>query len=187
MAAIKASVKAAFTLSCTIKREEAVHFWPVPPKAPFTAQATAKSKSQSSIITSGFFEPISICNLVRFGAAAAAMSLPTSNEPVKLIALMPGWEAMALPISAPEPITRLNRPAGKSCLAIISVNATALAGTRLAGFQITALPKANAGAIFHTAVAVGKFQGEMIATTPTASRRTSISILGRTESAFSPN
>ena len=51
---------------------------------------------------------------------------------------------------------------------------------------MTLLPKANAGAIFHTAVAVGKFQGEMIATTPTASRVTSTLTPGRTESAVSP-
>ena len=56
----------------------------------------------------------------------------------------------------------------------------------LAGFQSTALPKASAGAIFQLAVAVGKFQGEMTATTPTGSRRTSISMPSRTESAVSP-
>ena len=58
---------------------------------------------------------------------------------------------------------------------MISASATAEAGTRLAGFQITALPKANAGAIFHTAVAVGKFHGLMIPTVPTGSRRISTS------------
>jgi len=50
-----------------------------------------------------------------------------------------------------------------SCFEIISVNATALAGVRFAGFHITALPKASAGAIFQLAVAVGKFHGEIIA------------------------
>ena len=59
-------------------------------------------------------------------------------------------------------------------------------GTMLAGFQITALPKASAGAIFQTAVAVGKFHGEIIATVPTGSRRTSTSIPSRTDSALSP-
>ena len=38
---------------------------------------------------------------------------------------------------------------------MISVKATADAGTRFAGFQITEFPKASAGAIFHAAVAVG--------------------------------
>ena len=90
------------------------------------------------------------------------------------------------PTLAPAPMTKLNSPAGISCFAIISVNRTALAGVRFAGFQMTALPKAKAGAIFQEAVAVGKFQGLMTVTTPMGSRRTSISTPGRTESAVSP-
>ena len=69
---------------------------------------------------------------------------------------------------------------------MIAVSATALAGVKLAGFHMTALPNARAGAIFQLAVAVGKFQGEIIATVPIASRLTSISIFGLTESAVSP-
>ena len=63
---------------------------------------------------------------------------------------------------------------------------TGLAGVALAGFQITLLPKARAGAIFQAAVAMGKFQGVIIATTPIGSRRVSTSMPGRTESAVSP-
>ena len=70
--------------------------------------------------------------------------------------------------------------------AMISVSAWAEAGVTLAGFQRTALPKARAGAIFQAGVAMGKFQGLMTATTPTGSRRTSISMAGRTLSAMSP-
>ena len=66
------------------------------------------------------------------------------------------------------------------------VIAAALAGVRLAGFHTTALPKASAGAIFQAGVATGKFQGEMIATTPTGSLLTSISMPGRTLWAWSP-
>jgi hypothetical protein len=69
---------------------------------------------------------------------------------------------------------------------MISASALAIAGVTLAGFQITALPKASAGAIFQLAVAIGKFHGEMTATTPSGSRRTSTSIPGRTESAVKP-
>ena len=57
---------------------------------------------------------------------------------------------------------------------MISPRATAEAGTRFAGFQMTAFPKASAGAIFQTAVAVGKFQGLIMATTPTGSRNEKI-------------
>ena len=69
---------------------------------------------------------------------------------------------------------------------MISVSDQALAGTALAGLNTTALPKASAGAIFQAAVAMGKFHGVMMATTPTGSRRVSISTPGRTESAVSP-
>ncbi len=73
-----------------------------------------------------------------------------------------------------------------SCRVMMSVSAQAEAGVRFAGFQTTALPKASAGAIFQAGVATGKFHGLMIATTPTGSRRTSISMPGRTLSARSP-
>ena len=69
---------------------------------------------------------------------------------------------------------------------MISTKATAEAGVTFAGFHTTAFPKASAGAIFQDAVAAGKFHGEITATTPTASRRTSISNPSRTESAVSP-
>ena len=65
---------------------------------------------------------------------------------------------------------------------MISVSAQALAGVILAGFQTTALPKASAGAIFHDAVAMGKFHGEITATTPSGSRVTSTSTPARVES-----
>ena len=86
----------------------------------------------------------------------------------------------------PAPMTRLNRPAGTAWREMISASAQALAGVRLAGFQMTALPKASAGAIFQLAVATGKFHGEITTTTPTGSRRTSTSMPARTESAVSP-
>ena len=102
------------------------------------------------------------------------------------IALMPGLSIKAWPTREPEPMTRLNKPLGMSWREMISARITALAGVRLAGFHTTALPKASAGAIFHEAVAIGKFHGDMMATTPIGSRRTSISMPSRTESAVSP-
>ena len=97
-----------------------------------------------------------------------------------------GLSASFWPMEEPEPITKLNKPSGMSCLEIISLKATALAGVMFAGFQTTAFPNASAGAIFQLAVAVGKFQGDIIATVPIASRRTSTSIPALTESAVSP-
>ena len=164
-----------------------MHFCPVPPKAPTTAHCAAKSKSASSMTTSGFFEPISACNLAMFVAAAAATCLPVWYEPVKVTASTSFAEASFAPMPAPPPISKLKTPAGMSCFAMISDNATADAGVRVAGFHTTALPKASAGASFQLAVAIGKFHGEMTATTPNASRRTSMSTPSRTESALSPD
>ena len=79
------------------------------------------------------------------------------------------WVAMELPMPLPEPITRLKRPEGISCFAIISVRAIALAGVREAGFRITALPHIKAGAAFQAGIAIGKFQGEIIPITPMGS------------------
>jgi hypothetical protein len=42
---------------------------------------------------------------------------------------------------------------------MMSARAQALAGTSSAGFRTTQFPKANAGAIFHAGIAIGKFQG----------------------------
>ena len=134
----------------------------------------------------GFFDPISICNFVMLAIALAAMPRPTGTEPVKLIASTSRLSTSLWPTALPCPVTRLKRPAGMSCFTMISVSATALAGVRFAGFHTTALPKASAGAIFQAGVATGKFHGLMMATTPTGSRRTSISIPGRTLSARSP-
>jgi hypothetical protein len=132
-------------------------------------------------------EPISSWNRVRFRAAAAAIPRPTPSEPVKVTASTPGLSISVWPACAPEPMTRLKAPGGRSSWRLmISARAQALAGVAFAGFQTTALPKASAGAIFQAAVAMGKFQGEMTATTPMGSRRTSISMPGRTESAVSP-
>ena len=52
---------------------------------------------------------------------------------------------------------------------IISVKATALPIVKEAGFKITALPHIIAGAAFHAGIAIGKFQGDIIPTTPRGS------------------
>ena len=73
------------------------------------------------------------------------------------------------------------------CSLIIFVNAIALAGVCEAGFKTIALPKAIAGADFQAAIAMGKFQGDIIPQTPTGSRVISTEISSRVEAIFSPN
>ena len=67
-------------------------------------------------------------------------------------------------------MTRLTVPAGKPASAISSTSSTAQWGVSLAGLSTTALPLTSAGIIFQHGIAIGKFQGVMIAATPIGSR-----------------
>ncbi|MNL62286.1 hypothetical protein D3C87_1862950 [compost metagenome] len=52
---------------------------------------------------------------------------------------------------------------------IISIKTRIDVGVLSAGFRTTQLPAANAGANFHTAIRIGKFQGIICAITPIGS------------------
>ena len=70
---------------------------------------------------------------------------------------------------------------------MISLKTQGVAGTRSAGLNTTALPKASEGAIFQAGIAMGKFHGQMRPTTPTGSRVIVTSTLGRTEANCVPS
>jgi hypothetical protein len=55
---------------------------------------------------------------------------------------------------------------------------TADSGVSVAGLNTTVLPQTSAGTIFHEGIAMGKFQGVMIAQTPSGCR-TDIANLSR--------
>src|ERR1700722_12217381 len=97
-----------------------------------------------------------------------------------------GSETMASPTMEPRPMTRLNTPAGIPERTMMSARAQAEPGTRSAGLNTTQLPNASAGAIFHDGIAMGKFHGVRMPTTPTGSRVTSTSIDGRMDLSESP-
>ncbi len=65
---------------------------------------------------------------------------------------------------------RLKTPLGIPASWMISVIACAVAGVSEAGLMTTVLPNASAGALFHAGMAIGKFQGVIIANTPSGSR-----------------
>ena len=83
-------------------------------------------------------------------------------------------------------MTKLNTPGGTPARAMISAKADAVAGTSSAGLSTTQLPNARAGAVFQAGIAIGKFHGQIIPTTPTGSRVISMSTPGRTEASLSP-
>src|SRR3954454_14156685 len=91
--------------------------------------------------------------------AFCAIARPVSIDPVKLSAVTAGWLTIVSPTTDPEPMTRLNTPAGTPAFARISVSAHAHPGVHCAGLNTTVLPNASAGAIFHAGMAIGKFHG----------------------------
>src|SRR5258708_38264567 len=98
--------------------------------------------------------------------AAAATRLPTSTEPVKLIAEISGALTSTSPIIAPEPITRLKTPAGSPARAMISASAQAEPGTRSAGFKTKQIPQAGGGADFPPRVGGGEIHRRRRGATP---------------------
>ena len=117
---------------------------------------------------------------------SAAIVRPVATDPVNEMASTCGCLMSASPTTDPRPITRLKTPGGIPDAAMIFDSACAVPGTRSAGLNTTQLPYASAGAIFHAGMAIGKFHGVMIPTTPSGSRVTSTSMPGRTEAIFSP-
>ncbi len=75
----------------------------------------------------------------------------------------------ASPITEPRPTSTLNKPLGKPASSKIFANSSAIKEVTSAGFKMTALPPANAGANFCTSLAIGEFHGVIAATTPTGS------------------
>ncbi len=83
---------------------------------------------------------------------------------------MPGCSTIAWPTVAPLPVMTFSTPGGNPTSIASSPSASAVSGVWLAGFRMTVLPVASAGATFHTASSSGKFHGTIAATTPSGSR-----------------
>ena len=96
------------------------------------------------------------------------ISRPVVVSPVKAILAMRFADASGLPASRPKPLTTLMTPAGKRS-PITSIMARMPSGVCSAGLRTTQLPAGIAGASFHTAISIGKFQGMIWPTTPSGS------------------
>ena len=73
-----------------------------------------------------------------------------------------------LPASRPKPLTMFSTPGGRMS-SINSIRQRIDKGVCSAGLRMTQLPAARAGASFHAAIRMGKFQGMMRPTTPSGS------------------
>src|SRR6185503_10668429 len=104
------------------------------------------------------------------GAAWLETVRPTSVDPVNETTRTASLTSSALPTSAPPPVTRLTTPGGMPASSRIRTKFSAESGVSVAGLKTTVLPQTSAGMIFHDGIAIGKFQGVMIAETPTDCR-----------------
>jgi hypothetical protein len=104
-------------------------------------------------------------------AASSAMTLPVSAPPVKTILLTPGWRTNAPPAVFPNPVTTLNTPGGNPAACTSLANSKVEAEVCSEGFTTTVFPVANAAARLKLRISNGEFQGVMMPTTPTGSRR----------------
>ena len=116
----------------------------------------------------GLLPPSSKVTGMMFSLAYCMISLPVVVSPVKAILAMRLLEASGLPASRPNPFTTFRTPSG-SRSPMRSISHMIEAGVCSAGLSTMALPAARAGAIFHTAIRIGKFQGMIWPTTPRGS------------------
>ena len=73
---------------------------------------TAVASSASGRITLADLPPSSSVTRLSVAAAISATRRPAAAEPVKETVAMPGWAAMASPVTGPVPLTRLKTPGG---------------------------------------------------------------------------
>lgn len=99
---------------------------------------------------------------------------------------MRGCLINAAPVSLPEPVTRLMTPFGKPANSRISTNAYAHIGVSEDGLKTMVLPQIKAAEIFQAGMAMGKFQGVMIPTTPRGMRMEQANLLFNSEGVVWP-
>src|SRR6185436_20169215 len=151
-------------------RLAAVHRWPLVPKAPQTAPSTARSIFASSMTMMAFFPPISSEHGLKLLAAASPTIRPTSDDPVNEIARTSGWLTSGAPASGPKPVTMLTTPLGNPASINARTRLIVESGVSSAGLMTQVLPQTNAGNSFHDGIAIGKFHGVIIPTTPIGTR-----------------
>src|SRR5450759_3489376 len=96
------------------------------------------------------------------------MSRPKSREPAKALERVLGWATRPLPNVAPEPGQKLTTPAGMPASSSASKNLAAMVGESLDGLRTTELPQTRLAPAMPSAIALGKFHGEITAPTPSA-------------------
>ena len=174
------------TACSTITREQAVQRWPVVPKADQRIPSAARSRSASARTTTPFLPPSSSDRRLSRRPARSAIPVPVAELPVNDTTATSGLSTIALPTSAPVPVTRLTTPGGKPASASSSTRSTAQCGVSDDGLNTTVLPVTSAGIIFQQGIAIGKFQGVMMPATPSGWRMLIAHLSGSSDGTVSP-
>ena len=95
--------------------------------------------------------------------------LPTAVEPVNATLRTSGCVTKRSPTTEPLPGITVSTPSGSPASSASSPIRIAVSGVISAGLTTTVLPAASAGAIPQPRMGIGKFQGTMMATTPSGS------------------
>jgi hypothetical protein len=93
-----------------------------------------------------------------FSVAYCITTRPVEVEPVKAALATFLLVTKGRPSSAPKPFTIFKTPGGRIS-PINSIKTNIEIGVLSAGFKTIVFPAASAGAIFQTAIRIGKFQG----------------------------
>src|SRR6266571_4754204 len=156
----------------------AVQRCPVVPKAPQSAPSTAKSRLASSSTIIGFFPPSSSEQCLKLFAAVSPTMRPTAVEPVRETARTSGCSDKGPPTVDPKPLTILTTPLGRPASASVRTKLKTESGVSCAGLMTQVLPTTTAGNNFQEGIAIGKFQGVIMAQTPRGWRTAMANLLG---------
>src|SRR5579884_1675484 len=165
----------------------AVQRWPVVPKPPQSAPSMARSRFASSSTIMGFLPPSSNEQCLKVLAVVVPMVRPTALDPVNETARTSGCSSIGPPASGPKPATMLTTPLGTPASVRTRTRLKVDNGVSCAGLITQVLPQTKAGRSFHDGIAMGKFQGVIMAQTPSGWRTAMANLLGSSEGVVGPN
>ena len=137
-------------------RVGAVQIWPEWNAHIEPIAVTTPLMSASSNTTAAPLPPSSMSSRFMVGAPAAAMRWPTAVEPVNETMSTSGDAVRAEAGSGPCELTMLITPGGKPTSSRTRASSMTASGSWGAGFMITVLPMARAGATLPAMLVIGK-------------------------------
>ncbi|OAH09487.1 hypothetical protein STSP_71970 [Streptomyces jeddahensis] len=144
-----------------------MQFWPAAQNAPETQEATASSRSASSMTMTGALPPRSMASFFR--PAVREMASPVANPPVKDTMRTSGAATIAAAMPA-SPLTTVTISSGRPASMRVSTRRSADSGVSADGLRMTALPPAMAGPSLWATRLRGSLNGVMAAMMPSGSR-----------------